>query len=109
MILDGDRSRASDDGGEPDRACAHHGDDVARLHTSVEHADLVAGREDVGQHQHLFVADPGGHAIGGRVRERHPDLLGLRAVDEVAQDPSATADALAEAAAATVRGSGHRR
>ena len=35
--------------GEPDRAGTDDGDRVARLHVAVEHADLEAGREDVGQ------------------------------------------------------------
>ena len=43
------------DGGQPDRAGADDGDDVARAHLAVEHADLVAGRQDVGQHQHCLV------------------------------------------------------
>ena len=42
----------------------------------------------------LFVADPGGHVVGGEVGERHSHHLGLRAVDEVPQDPPAAAEAL---------------
>ncbi len=42
------------DGGEPDRPGADDGDDVAGLHGAVEDADLVAGGEDVGQHEDLL-------------------------------------------------------
>ena len=40
---------------QADRAGADDGDDVAGLDVAVEHADLVAGRQDVGEHQHLLV------------------------------------------------------
>ena len=101
------------DGGEADGARAHDGDDVARLHMAVEHADLVAGGEDVGEHQDLFVGHAGGDRIRGVVGERHPHELGLRAVDEVAEDPATAADALpvagfaAEAARAARRDARH--
>ena len=49
------KSRAPMIGGEADRTGAHDGDDIARPHGAVEHADLVAGRQDVGQHQHVLV------------------------------------------------------
>jgi len=42
------------DGGQPDRAGAHHDHYVARLHAAVAHAHLVAGGQDVGQEQHLL-------------------------------------------------------
>ena len=61
---------------------------------AVEHTDLVAGRQDVGQHQQLLVGDAGGSGIGRRVGERHAHVLGLRAVDLVAEDPPAAAEAL---------------
>ena len=39
------------DGRQADRAGADDGDDVAGLDVAVEHADLVAGGQDVGEHQ----------------------------------------------------------
>ena len=85
---------------QPDRAGTDHGDDITGLDVAVEHADLVAGRQDVGQHQQLLVADPVGLQVGRRVGERHPHVLGLGAVDLVAEDPAATAEALAVTALA---------
>ena len=86
------------DGGEPDRAGADDGDDIAGLHLAVEDADLVAGGQDVGQHQDLLVGHAGGHRVGRRVGERDAHVLGLRAVDLVAEDPAAATEALAVAA-----------
>ena len=43
---------------------------------------------------------PGGHRVGRGVGERDPDVLGLGAVDQVAEDPAAAAEALAVAALA---------
>ena len=83
------------DGGEPDRTRADDGHDIAGLHGAVEDADLVAGRQDVGQHQDLLVGHAGRHRVGGRVGERHAHVLGLGAVDLVAEDPPAAAEALA--------------
>ena len=40
---------------------------------------------------------PAGHLVGRHVGERHADVFGLGAVDEVAEDPAATAEALAVA------------
>ena len=70
-----------------------------------EHADLVGRRQDVGEEEHLLVAQPLRHLVDRRVRERHPCVLGLKPVDQVAEDPAAAAGAeavvalLAEAAA----------
>ena len=85
---------------QADRAGADDGDDVAGLDRAVEHADLVAGGQDVGEHQQLLVGDAGGRRVGRGVGERHPDVLGLGAVDLVAEDPAAAAEALAVAALA---------
>ena len=60
---------------------ADDGDDVAGLDHAVEHADLVAGRQDVGEHQNVLVGDAGGHRVRRRVGERDPHVLGLGAVD----------------------------
>ena len=80
-------------GPAPTTATVSPGCDLA-----VEDPDLVAGRQDVGQHQDLLVAHPLGHRVGRGVGEGNPDVLGLGAVDHVAEDPAAPAQALAEAA-----------
>jgi len=89
----------------PDRPCPDDRDGVARLHVAVQHADLVGSREDVGEEQHLLVAELVGHLVDRGVRERHPRELGLEPVDQMAEDPAAASRAepvvafLAEAAA----------
>ena len=88
------------DRGEPDRACADDRDRVAGLHAAVQHPDLVGGREDVGQEQHLLVAQRLGDRVHGRVPEGHACVVGLEAVDQVAQDPAAAARAQAVVALA---------
>ena len=50
------------DGREPHRAGAHDDDDVGRLHSAVQDADLVARRSDVGEHEHLLVCDTVGNS-----------------------------------------------
>ncbi len=86
------------DGGESDGSSTDHGDGVARLDLTIEHAHLVGGREDVSQHQDVLVRAPGGDEVGGRVGERHPHELRLGSVDQVAEDPSAATQALSVAA-----------
>ena len=72
---------------------------------SVEDADLVGRRQDVGEEEHLLVAEALRHLVDRGVGERHACVLGLEAVDQVAEDPAAAAGAeavvalLAEAAA----------
>ena len=93
-------------GGEADRAGADDRDGVAGLDAAVQDADLVRGRQDVGEEQHLLVAQLLRHLVDGRVGERHARELRLEPVDQVAEDPAASAGAeavvafLAEAAAA---------
>src|SRR6478672_725580 len=87
--LRGEDSRQPDGSGTDDR------DDICRTHRSVEHADLVGGWQDIGQHQHLLVADAVGNLVRRTVGERYPDVFGLRAVDQVAEDPATAAQALA--------------
>ena len=71
----------------------------------VQDADLVGRRQDVGEEQHLLVAQAVRHLVDGGVGERHACELGLEAVDHVAEDPAAATGAeavvalLAEAAA----------
>lgn len=48
--------------------------------------DLVTGRQDVGQHRALLRCHPVGQPIHRRLSERHSDVLGLRAVDQVPED-----------------------
>ena len=88
--------------GEPDRARTDDGDDVAGSDLAVQDADLVAGREDVGEHQDLFVRHARGHLVGGGVGERNAHVLGLRPVDLVTEDPTAATQALSVAAFAAV-------
>ncbi len=91
---------------EPDRARADDGDGVPRLDVPAEHTDLVRGREDVREEDHLVVREAFRHLVHRRVGERHPRVLGLKTVDQVAEDPAASTAAeaiprlLAEAAAA---------
>ncbi|EME65435.1 dehydrogenase [Rhodococcus ruber BKS 20-38] len=89
-----------EDRGEADRAGTDDDDDVGGTHASVEHADLVGGGQDVGEHEHLLVAHPLGHTVGRVVGERHSHEFGLGAVDEMAEDPATAAEALAVAALA---------
>ena len=92
--------------GEADRPRADDRDGVARLDAAVEHADLVRRRQDVGEEEHLLVRQILRHLVDGGVRERDARVLGLEPVDQVAEDPAASAGAeavvalLAEAAAA---------
>jgi hypothetical protein len=84
-------------------------DDVCGTHRSVEHADLVGGGQDIGQHQHLLVADAVGNLVRRTVGERYPDVFGLRAVDQVAEDPAASPQALAVCALPAIPAATARR
>ena len=72
---------------------------------AVQDADLVGRRQDVGEEQHLLVAQALRHLVDGVIGERDTRQLGLEAVDHVAEDPAAATAAqavmpfLAEAAA----------
>lgn len=92
------RPRAADRG-QADQTGSDHDDELARADLSVEDADLVTGGQDVGDQQFL-VADTLRHRIGRVVRERNAHVLGLDAVDLVAEDPAAAADALPKAGVA---------
>ena len=66
--VDGDDARGAVEAsrhhrGEPDRAGADDGDNVAGLDPPVAHTDLEAGRQDVGQHHRRLVADTGGELV----------------------------------------------
>ena len=80
------------DGGEPDRPRSHHGDDIAGTDAGLQDADLVAGRQYVGQHQGVLVADAVRQLVRRHISERHADVFRLRAVDGVAEDPTAAVD-----------------
>jgi hypothetical protein len=85
---------------EPDRAGSDHGDCVAGLHIAVQDSDLERRREDVGEEQHLLVAQLLGNRVHGRVREGHTRVLRLQPVDQVPEDPAASARAEAVVALA---------
>src|SRR6266540_3557928 len=88
----------------PRRAClleagvglvdGHDRHQVAGLDVAVQHADLETGRENVGQEQHLLVAEPVRQLVEAVVREWDARQLGLGAVDEVPEDPAAAVLAL---------------
>ena len=90
------------DRGQADRPGAHDGDHVARPDAAGQHADLVAGGQDVGQHQHASSDTPSGIRIGGRVGVGDADVLGLGSVDAVAEHPAALVQALPVASLAAV-------
>ena len=81
---------ASPTGPAPTTAIVSPGRDAAVLD-----ADLVARREDVGEEEDLLVADALGHEVHRRLGERDARVLGLHAVDQVAEDPADPADGLA--------------
>ena len=83
-----------DDRGEPDRARTDDDDGVAGADPAVEDPDLVCGGQDVGEHQRGLVGDGVRERAGERSANGHPDEFRLHAVDEVAEDPAAAAEAL---------------
>ena len=89
--------RCGEDRRQPDRSGADDRDDVTRRDHAVEHADLVGGREDVGEEQDLLVAELIRDLVDGVVRERDAGVLRLEPVDQVSEDPAAAAEALAVA------------
>ncbi len=97
------------DGGEPDRARPDDGHGVAGLDAAVQDTHLVGRREDVREEEHLLVAQAFRDLVHRGVRERDARELGLKPVDQMAEDPAAPAGAeavvalLAEAAASARR------
>jgi hypothetical protein len=73
---------------------------VAGPHASRQHADLVAGRKDVGQHEDLLVGHAFGDPVGRGAGVRDADVAGLGAVEPAAEDPAASSRALPVAALA---------
>lgn len=62
---------------------------------AVEHAHLVRGREDVGEQDGVRAVHGPRQRVHGQVGKGHADVVGLGAVDQMAEDPAATAPALA--------------
>ena len=99
--------RGGGDDGETDRTGTDDGDRVAGLHPPVLHSDLEAGGQDVRQQQRSVVRDAVRQLVERVVGERDADQLGLRAVDEVTEDPAdagraLVGEAVRRVAAATV-------
>ena len=93
---------ANDDGGRTiqlrsqqrrhtDRAgtCNKHG--IARFHITILHADFMGGRQGVAQQQGNFFVDVVRQRNQAVVCIRRTDVFGLRAVNHIAQDPTAVA------------------
>jgi hypothetical protein len=76
----GVNSRAVRTAARPDRPGADDRDGVARLDAAGEDADLVRSGKNVGEEEHLLVAQFAGHLVDGRVGERNARKLGLQAV-----------------------------
>ncbi len=73
----------------PHRACTHNRNRITGFDRAVEHTDLVTGGQDITEHyQRLFI-----RAFGDRVETvvsmRNADILGLSAINQVAQNPAA--------------------
>ena len=75
--------------GEPDRPAADNSHGTTRLHFPIEHTALEARRQDIAQHHERLFVGTVGNAVKTGVRMRDPDEFGLRAVDLVAENPSA--------------------
>ncbi|GDY47491.1 hypothetical protein SANT12839_083730 [Streptomyces antimycoticus] len=102
------------DRGQPDRPGAHHHDRIARPHLAVEDAHLVGGGEDIRQQDGVMALGRPRQRIRGQIGERHPDVLGLGAVDHAPENPAPAVTALsvvalpAEAAVAAGRDAGEQ-
>lgn len=80
---------------EPHGSGTDHGDGVARLDRTVQHPDLETRRKNVGEVQYLLIGDPLRNLVEAIVGERHPRILGLHPIHQMAQDPTAPVEALA--------------
>jgi hypothetical protein len=78
----------------------HHG--VARPDVAVEHADLVRGGQDGREHDGRLVRDGRRQLVQRQVGERNAGVLRLYAVDQVPENPAATAETLTVAALSAV-------
>src|SRR3984957_6279195 len=88
------------DRGKADRTRSDDCDHVPRPYLAVEDAYLITGRQDVGQHEDVLVGRSLWYWVGRGVGERHPDVLGLGAVDHVTEDPAPPAGHLPRTALA---------
>ena len=75
--------------GEPDRPAADNSHGTTRLHFPIEHTALEARRQDIAQHHESLFVGIVGNAVKTGIRMRDPDEFRLRAVDLVAENPSA--------------------
>src|SRR5271170_3585038 len=82
------------DRGQANRPGPDDGDEIARAHAAGQDADLVASWQNVGQHEDFLVGRAVGNPERGCVGERHANILGLGAVNRVAEDPAAAGQAL---------------
>lgn len=89
------KSRAVRIAARPIGPAAHDDHHIARRHLTVEDAHFVRRRQDVREHERRLVADLLGQHVRRGVGEGHAGVLGLDAVDPVAQDPASAAQALA--------------
>jgi hypothetical protein len=87
--------------GESNRTGADNRHRAARRNLAVEHAAFEACRQDVAQHHQRVFIRAGRNRVEARVRVRDAHVLGLGAVDLVAEDP-ATAGAMRVHAAPTI-------
>jgi hypothetical protein len=75
------------DGGEPNRSRPDHGYDIAGAYMPVLHTDLESGRQDVGEQDALGIAHSFGDLVHRVFCKWHPNELGLRPINHVAEDP----------------------
>src|SRR5690606_12604118 len=72
-----------------DGASAHDRHGVTRFDGTVLHADFVTRRQDVAQHDKRFFIRAFGNFVQAVVGVGDAHILGLRAVDQVAENPAA--------------------
>ena len=82
--------------GETNGACANHHHDVPWSYRTVEHTNLEARRQDVRNHQHLFVAHSVRNLVGRGVREGNSQVFCLGPIDRVTKYPTSASHALAK-------------
>jgi hypothetical protein len=75
--------------GQPDRPRSHDGHGVTWLHLAVQHPALEGRRENVAEHHERFFIRVRRQSVQTRVGMRGAHVLRLRAIDRVAENPSA--------------------
>jgi len=92
-----DLGRSVEAGGGHDRqahrTCADDGDDISGGDVAVLHADLKAGGQDVAEQHAVFIGDAWVQLVEGRLGEWNAYEVGLRAIDQVTEDPADTTGA----------------